>query len=250
MSNIIDAGGNFRYNNNTLLLEEEILKLLFVDDDMDILNVNKGFFLKKGYEVFTADNAENAVSLFNSDRYDCIILDICMDNKDGYDLCSYFKSISGTPIIFLTNLLEEEALTKGFSCGADDYLVKPYRLSELDARITARVRGNKQMKSAPRIMMFNDLLLNDTLKQAYAKDTLIGLTQGEFEILWFLASNKGTPYTQESIYRAMWGGNEFYNSHSIQILIMRIRKKLAAALPSQEFIKTRWGKGYFFTDSL
>lgn len=222
------------------------LRILLIDDDPDILQVNKKYLTTVGFEADTAISPEKALELLKSQKYNCIVLDIRMDGMNGYDLCSYIKTTADTPIIFLTSLVDENALIKGFSCGADDYMVKPYSLRELEARIRIRIRSRQ--KEPGLNLAFGNLVLDFTQKRAAIGQTPVNLTINEFEILYFLASHKGEPFTQDELYQYIWKENSLYNSHSIQTMILRIRKKLKQAAPDREYIKTRWGKGYMFTD--
>lgn len=221
--------------------------LLFIDDDMDILKLNKTYFINTGFEVHTAGSPKEALELLGKNRYDCIILDIRMEKMDGYMLCRHIRSCLDTPVIFLTSLVDDEALVKGFSCGADDYVVKPYSLKELEARI--RVRMHSPRNSPNPVLKSGGLVLDFSKKQAFISNVPVNLTINEFELFYFLVSHKGQPFTPESLYRHVWAEESFYNSHSIQTMILRIRKKLNAVSPDKEYIKTQWGKGYVFMDS-
>lgn len=219
-------------------------RLLFVDDDMEILKINKVYFENRGYLADTAADAITALSCLSEHDYQCIILDIHMERTDGFCLCRTIRANYNIPVIFLTNLTEEEIMVESFDCGGDDYITKPYLLKELEMRIRARIRNAKLFEPASRP---SGLSIDNEQKQAYIGNLPLNLTVNEFEILRFLIQHKGIPYRQEEIYRAVWG-ETCYNTHSIQILIMRIRKKIKVLSPEKEYIKTQWGKGYIFTE--
>ncbi|MBU9725489.1 response regulator transcription factor [Diplocloster modestus] len=220
-------------------------RLLFVDDDADLLDMNKIYFEKLGYLVDIALGAEDALHFLSEHHYKCIVLDIRMDDVNGLDLCRLIRQKYRVPIIFLTSLTEEEIMIEGFECGGDDYLLKPYRMKELEMRVRARIRNTNPL--APARSLTCALQLNPEEKQAYIGGKSLNLTVNEYEILQFLAQHKGTPYRQEAIYQALWG-EDYYNTHSIQILVMRIRRKIQALSPDKEYIKTQWGKGYIYTE--
>ena len=222
-------------------------RLLFVDDDIEILSLNRSYFTEHGYDVDTASSAEEAMELLKDRSYDCLVLDIKMEAQDGFELCNNLRKTTNTPVIFLTVLTDSESLVKGFNSGADDYVEKPYRLQELEMRIRARISPHipssyEQKHPAPPV-----LSLYPEEQQAYIGTQSLKLTANEFQILYFLSQHKGIPYRQEEIYQALWGEN--YNTHSIQVLILRIRKKIQAAAPDKEFIRTQWGNGYVYTES-
>lgn len=218
--------------------------LLFVDDDLDMLKANETYFTAAGFEACTAPSPEKAMEILESKHFDCIILDIRMDGTDGYILCRHIRSAIDTPIIFLTSLADEDSLIKAFSCGADDYVVKPYSFKALEARI--RVRMHPRQKIGYPVLRYGTLTLNPSDKQATVNGVSAGLTLNEFEVLYFLASHRGEAFTPEVLYSHLWNGQGIYQSHSIQTMILRIRKKLNDISPDQEFIRTQWGKGYVF----
>lgn len=218
-------------------------KLLFIDDDTEILSLNQTYFTAHGYSADTACSAEEAVILLNKTDFDCIILDVRMEGQNGFELCRYIRDKSSAPVIFLTVLNDEDSLEKGFYSGGDDYLTKPYRIRELELRIRARIRHGISRGQEDK---GSGLVLCPDEKQAYISAESLGLTVNEFLILQFLSQHKGTAFRQEEIYEALWG--ESYNTHSVQVLIMRIRKKIKELSPNKEYIRTQWGKGYVFTE--
>lgn len=219
-------------------------RLLFVDDDKVLLEINRKYFENLGYIIDACEDAAAALKLLKVNRYDVLILDIKMEHMNGVELCRFIRQHENTQIIFLTNLTEESALVEGFEAGADDYITKPYRLKELELRIRARIQNSRNYTEN---IEGGSLFIRAGEKQAYLHGQALGLTVNEFEILAFLVSHKGEAYSQEEIYRNLWGEN-YYNTHSIQVLIMRIRKKMQQVCPEADYIKTKWGKGYIYTE--
>ena len=219
-------------------------RLLFVDDDRELLEINRKYFEKLDYIVDICEDALSALELLKINRYDVLILDIQMQFFDGVELCRFIRRERKIPIIFLTNLSEEEILVESFEAGADDYVTKPYRMKELEMRIRARIQNDRGRAEEVR---GTNLEIRAGEKQAYLDGHSLGLTVNEFEILKFLVAHKGTAFSQEEIYQALWG-EDYYNTHSIQVLIMRIRKKIQQRCPDADYIKTKWGKGYIYTE--
>lgn len=118
-----------------------MVRLLLVDDDPDILRINRAYLERREYGVDTAESAEAALRLLDGGGYDCLVLDVKMKGEDGFALCREIRRRSPIPVIFLTSLSEEECLEQGFLAGGDDYMTKPYSLRELELRIAARVRA-------------------------------------------------------------------------------------------------------------
>lgn len=223
-------------------------RLLMVDDDPNILKINRSYFEKREFLVNTAENAEEASRLLTQ-SYDCILLDIRMEGTDGYRLCQEIKENTRTPVIFLTSLSEEECLERGFLSGGDDYVTKPCGLRELELRVLARIRAAFSPKEHG-TLHFDNLTMNLLSRQVYLGNQLVPLTSNEFDILRLLIEHSGTPFSQEEIYHHIWKEDDHYNSHSVQTLMVRVRKKLAAIEPDQEYIKTAWGRGYLFCNRI
>lgn len=221
-------------------------RLLFVDDDKDLLALNQNYFTGLAYAVDTAANAEDALALIKNTSYNCIILDIRMEGQNGFELCTMLRNYTLAPVIFLTVLTDEGSLEKGFYSGGDDYIIKPYRMKELELRILARMHPRRSPGAFDSTDNSHRLAIRPDEKQAYIGEESLNLTVSEFQILQFLSQHKGTPFRQDEIYEALWG--ESYNTHSIQVLIMRIRRKMQTLAPDKEYIRTQWGKGYVFTE--
>lgn len=218
-------------------------RLLFVDDDTELLKLNYTYFTEHGFEADTAVSAAEAFSLIQRFPYDCAVLDVQMEGQDGFELCRVLREKSDIPVIFLTVLNDEDSLEEGFLSGGDDYVEKPYRMKELELRIMARIHSHRPGKGEETP---GGIIINSAEKQAYIDGQPLNLTVNEFQILFFLKEHKGIPYSQEEIYKAIWG--ESYNTHSIQVMIMRIRRKMKELSPEKEYIRTQWGKGYVYTE--
>lgn len=223
-----------------------MVRLLLVDDDPDILRINRAYLERREYGVDTAESAEAALRLLDGGGYDCLVLDVKMKGEDGFALCREIRRRSPIPVIFLTSLSEEECLEQGFLAGGDDYMtqaLQPARAGTADRRPRpCRRAGDRGRRSLRR-----PLCQPGRSGQAYIRGQSVQLTANEFEILRLLMENPGVPFTQEEIYRRIWGEDGRYNSHSIQTLIVRIRRKLAALHPLTDYIKTAWGRGYMFS---
>lgn len=221
-------------------------RLLTVDDDETVLDANKIYFTEQGFMVDTAQRVRQAMALISSTTYDCIILDVRIGREDGYELCKRLKQVADVPVIFLTNLRQEDDLLHGFLCGGDDYIVKPYSLRELKARILARIKQAHSRDQLPDTLCFPPLTINLSSKQAFVRSKMVPLTACEFDILALLAENKNKSFTQSEIYQHIWNAPDLGDPHTVQVHIGQVRKKLNNACPEKMFIRTLWGKGYIF----
>ncbi|MDY2590887.1 MAG: response regulator transcription factor, partial [Agathobacter sp.] len=143
-------------------------KLLLIDDDTEVLSVNKKYFMKEHYEVKTADSAEKGLKLLSTFEADCILLDIMMPGMDGFEACKRIRKISKAPIIILSGKTSEDDKINGLLLGADDYMIKPYSLRELSARIQVQIRRHAASEVASAtVLAFPPLKIDIAMHKAY-----------------------------------------------------------------------------------
>lgn len=223
------------------------MKLLyFIDDDKDVLEINQKYFTNAGYCVMIFENAQSAINSMKSKKPDCIILDVMMPILDGFEALSKIKKICNCPVIFLSGKDSEDDKIKGLLSGADDYMIKPYSLGELAARIQLHIKKNTANHDDS-ILSFNPLNINTRMHKVYYYDEEIALSNKEFDLLFLLASKAGEAIGYEEI------GNTLYNAYlaedrrSIMVLTSRLRKKLGLYTGLENTIESLYGKGYRFT---
>lgn len=221
-------------------------KLLFVDDDANLLKINRVYFGSRGYQVFTATSAQRAKEYLESQAFDCVILDILMPGPNGYALCRSIKSQTDVPVIFLTSLTEKDFLYRGFDLGADDYVTKPYELRELEARVRARINQNLRLGRPEKLLDFSPLTIDADGRRAAVNGKPLALTAYEFDILLLLARSPGRVFSLEEIYREVWRMPDLQNAQTVRVHLARMRHKLEAACPERCYIELVWGKGFRF----
>lgn len=222
--------------------------LLFVDDDTAFLQINKTYFERLGYVVFTAVNRKEMESCLQSQPVDCIILDIMFPEKGsgGYDLCRLIRQTQTSPIIFLTSLTEKDFMYKGFDLGADDYMTKPYELKELALRIRARINRNRGIPLRRELLSYPPLTIDAGARKAILLDKQLALTAHEFDILLLLARSPQTVFSMEAIYREIWKMPDLNSAQTVRVHLARMRHKLEEVYPEHHFIQLVWGKGFMF----
>lgn len=222
-------------------------RILFVDDDENLLKINRTYFEQRGYAVSTAKDGTSAQRLVSETDFDCIVLDIILpQGEDGYSICKALKARSGAPILFLTSLTEQEFLYRGFACGGDDYLTKPYDLKELMLRVEARVGQHRGRRSCARRLVFQPLTIDLTARRVTLSGNTVALTGNEFDILVLLANAPSQVFSTEEIYQGVWKMPDLDATHTVQVHVARMRRKLEEASPTHKFIQTVWGRGYLF----
>lgn len=221
--------------------------VLVIDDDKDVLMVIKRYLEKQGCFVFCATTGEKGIQILLKETIDCIVLDVLLENENGFDICRQIKKITAIPIIFLTNLGNEDDLKIGFLSGGDDYITKPFSMMELYLRIQARIRQYHHSGVQQETLSFAPLLINLNARVVTVSGIKITLTASEFDILVLLANSPQTIFAISEIYQAVWKMPDMDNAHTVQVHIANLRKKMDAAYPAHHFVQTVWGKGYQFS---
>lgn len=216
--------------------------ILAVDDDGEILSVLKTALERDGHQVRTVTGGDGVTQELCRWAH-CIILDVMMPGEDGFAVCGRIRELTGAPILFLTARTGEGDVLKGLGLGADDYLVKPFRIRELRARVLAHLR---RANRAPSSRMRSGLLDFDlAAKAVYAsggKEEKLPLTKSEYAICEFLACHCGQTFSKEQIYEAVFGFDGMADESAITEHIKNIRAKLRVA--GAEPVETVWGIGY------
>lgn len=216
-------------------------RLLIVDDEQGITEMMASYF-SRHYDVLTAYSGTEALKKIES-RPDLILLDINMPGMDGLTLCQKIREFVACPILFLTARVEPADKINGFQVGADDYIVKPFDLDELGARVAAHLRREQRHKSNTTVRFFGDLAIDYSARTAAVAGESIALSKREFDIVELLSLNAGQVFDRERIYETIWGMDGDGNSDTVMEHIRKIRAKLAAHT-LHSYIETVWGCGY------
>ena len=217
-------------------------KLLIADDETDIVNMLSDFFRGKGYTVLTAANGPEAISK-SEKQPDIILLDVNMPGMNGLEVCRRIRDYVSCPIIFLTARIEDTDKVKGFYAGGDDYIVKPFSLLELEARVRAHLRREARHSFEAQIKFSGDLTIDYSERCLFFAGKRIGLAKKEFDIVELLSQNPGQVFDKERIYERVWGYDSEGDSSVIAEHIRRIRTRLSA-FTEKAYIETVWGCGY------
>jgi len=225
-------------------------KILIIDDEEDLVTLLKDSLESRGHIVLTAYDGENGIKKAQ-EQPDIIILDIMMPGVDGYEVCRKIRDLVLCPIIFLSARQSETHKLKGLSLGGDDYLIKPFSLNELLARIDAHLRREKRAiflsSSNKRVLLyFGRMTVDLKSRQVKINDNIVSLTKREFEILELLLLHPGQVFSKEQIYEKIWGYDAEGDSSTVTEHVKNIRAKIAEFDHDTEYISTVWGIGYRF----
>lgn len=216
-----------------------LANILIIDDEPDILALVNNILSKDHHRVTIKTSARH-MPLNEYSTFDLILLDVMMPDIDGFELCTQIRDIVDCPILFLTAKSMETDIMFGFSVGADDYIVKPFRAGELKARVNAHLRRENREKN--HMLSASGVKFNLSAKEIFVDKEKINLTKSEYQICEFLARNKGQVFSKEQIYESVYGYDRESDSSTITEHVKNIRSKLSAREVSP--IETVWGIGY------
>ncbi|ALB46309.1 response regulator transcription factor [Clostridium beijerinckii] len=225
--------------------------ILVVEDELSIRSFICLNLRKKKYEVLEAENGEEALSIFNNRKIDIVLLDLMLPGIDGFEVCQKIRDISqSVGIIMLTARSQEEDRVKGLVEGADDYLLKPFSMVELEARIISLARRlnhiySKKESSVIKSGPFELDVINKKVSHL-GKD--IKVTPTEYCLLQFLINNKNKVFTRNDILDEVWGINYIGDEKVVDVNIRRIRKKIENDPSAPEYLRTDWGYGYLWKE--
>lgn len=219
--------------------------LLLVDDDTEVLLINKKYFEQLGYAVHVANSAVMAYEELADNKVDCILLDVMMPDIDGFEAFEELKKLShGASIIFLTGRTSEDDKVRGLIAGADDYVEKPYSLKELEARVQVQLRRKNAIKANSNILNIPPLLIDKVAHKVLFKNEEIPLSNREYELLYLLASQANTLVSFEQIAAQFFGMCTDSDRRTVMVTASRMRKKIEGYTGIDNLIETVYSKGY------
>lgn len=219
--------------------------ILVVEDDRNISDLIRMYLEKEGFEVRSAYDGGKAVEEFDKQAPDMVLLDIMLPVMDGWAVCAHIREKAKTPIIMLTAKSEVNDRITGLEMGADDYLVKPFEMKELMARINAVLRRSEIPDDTKKRLVFDKLVIDLDSYELLVDGKKIDTPPKELELLYHLASTPNRVYTRNQLLDEVWGFEYYGDSRTIDVHVKRLREKLAGASDKWE-LKTVWGVGYKF----
>ncbi|HIV29618.1 MAG TPA: response regulator transcription factor [Candidatus Pullichristensenella excrementipullorum] len=221
-------------------------KIMVVDDDPNIRELVRLYLEKEGFEVTCAERGDEAVKLFRASPPNLMLLDVMLPGMDGWQVCREVRKISNIPIIMLTAKDETFDKVLGLELGADDYIVKPFDMKELVARIKAVIRRFQVAEAPEKELVFPGLTINISQYTVTYMGKPLEMPPREIELLYFLASHPGMVFTREQLLEQVWGYDYFGDSRTVDVHVKRLREKLSGGEELGWQIKTVWGVGYKF----
>ena len=223
-------------------------KVLVVDDEKLIVKGIKYSLEQDGMEVSCAYDGLEALELIRTHSYDIVLLDVMLPGMDGYTVCQQVREFSDVPIIMITAKSEDMDKILGLDYGADDYVTKPFNILEIKARIKAIKRRNRHIvpsEPGTRIISGN-MVMDRNNRRVYIKGKEVSLTTKEYDVLELLVTNPNKVYGRDMLLSLIWGYDYPGDARTVDVHIRRLREKIESNPSEPEYVRTKWGMGYFF----
>ena len=225
-------------------------KVLLVDDEPLILKGLKYSLEQDGYLTDEAHDGEEAISLFDKEDYDIVLLDVMLPGLSGIEVCQRIRETSEVPIIMLTAKGEDMDKILGLEYGADDYMTKPFNILEVKARIKAILRragrSNTIDEETQSVISVNGLTVNTANRSVTVDGVEANLTAKELDLLHLFITNRGKVFSRETLLDTIWKYDYMGDFRTVDVHIRRLREKIERNSSKPEFILTKWGVGYYF----
>ncbi len=222
-------------------------KILIVDDDSNISELLKMYFENEGYDIKIATDGVEGINYFKMYEPDLVLLDIMLPKKDGWQVCREIREMSAKPVIMITAKGDVFDKVLGLELGADDFVVKPFDMKELSARVKAVLRRYRlsSRQNDEEVIKFENIEISLQKYELKLRGRSVDIPPKELELLYFLASNYNRVFTRDQLLDKVWGFDYLGDSRTVDVHVKRLREKLEGA-SDKWLLKTVWGVGYKF----
>ncbi len=227
-------------------------KILIIEDEADIADLEKDYLEMNGHEVDVKGNGVDGLAAAKANPYDLIVLDLMLPEMDGFEVCREIRKEMNIPVIMVSAKKDDIDKIRGLGLGADDYMTKPFSPSELVARVKAHLSRYERLVSAGQQKNENDVIeirglrIDKTARRVFVEGEEKPFTTKEFDLLAFLAENPNHVFTKEEIFRKIWDMESVGDIATVTVHIKKIREKIEKDNANPDYIETIWGVGYRF----
>ncbi|MBW7457187.1 response regulator transcription factor [Paenibacillus sepulcri] len=228
-------------------------RILIIEDDSVIAEVQKDYLVASGFTVDIAATGDAGLEQAMKESFDMIILDLMLPGVNGFDICKAIRQTTHIPILMVSAKREEVDKIRGFGLGADDYIVKPFSVGELVARVKAhlsrfeRLTGSTGTGSNPKDQIrIRGLFIDKLPRKVFVEDREALLTTKEYDLLLYLATNPNRVFTKEELFERIWGLDSMGDLPTVTVHISKLREKIELNPSKPQYIETVWGVGYRF----
>ncbi len=224
-------------------------KILIIEDDKQIAELEKDFLEMNGFEVFVANDGHKGLKEAMTEEYQLIIIDIMLPSVNGYDILMMIRDKLNIPFIVVSARSDDMDKIKGIELGADDYMTKPFNPNELVARVKNQLLRYDRLLSVNKQqgeIEYNGVIINEESRRVMVNGKEITMTTTEFDILLFFMKNPDIVHSKQTIFERVWGEDEYGDIGTVPVYVQKIRKKIEKDYTHPKIIETVWGVGYRF----
>ena len=228
-------------------------KVLIIEDDKSISELQKDYLEVAGFEVEVCSNGLDGLEIMRQNNFDLLILDIMLPGMDGLEILRKIKEEKDIPVLLVSAKKEEIDKIKGLSLGADDYITKPFSPGEMVARVKANIVNYERLRlkfrddlKGSNTLVIRGLKIEKDARRVFIHDQEVNLAQKEFDLLMYLAQNPNRVFGREELFERVWGLEALGDSATVTVHIARIREKIEIDPSNPQYIETVWGAGYRF----
>lgn len=226
-------------------------KILIVEDDESIAEVQKDYLEMSGYECQTAPDGTQGLEMIRNGEFDLVILDLMLPGRDGFDILKEIAEEKEIPVLVVSAKDEEMHKIRALNLGADDYITKPFSMAELVARVNGHLKVYDKLKShgggeKRKLISVRGLTIDEADRRVFVNNREVTLKQKEFDVLLFLVKNPNRVFDKETLFEKVWGYDALSDASTVTVHIARIREKTEENPSKPQYIETVWGAGYRF----
>lgn len=222
-------------------------KILIVEDDRDIAEIERDYLNVSGYETDITDNGMTGLSMIENSDYDLVLLDLMLPGMNGFEVCKQMRRKTDIPILFVTARREDIDKIRGLGLGGDDYIEKPFSPCVLVARVKAHLAQYERLKGKKEpVIHVGVFSINTDSHRIYKNGKEIDLRNKEYELFLFLVMNADIVFDKETLYEKIWGMDALGDNATVAVHINRLREKMEDNPAEPRYIETVWGAGYRF----
>jgi len=227
---------------------DSMKRILIIEDDKSISELQKDYLEMSGYEVVCVFDGDTGLEHIKNDRFDLVILDLMLPQKGGFDILKEISDSKQIPVLIVSAKSDEIYKIKGLNLGADDYITKPFSMGELVARVNSHLKTYERFNnnSKKKLIRTGALSIDKEDRRVFIEDNEVFLPQKEFDLLLFLAENPNRVFSKEELFEKVWGYDALSDTTTITVHIARIREKIETNSEGCQYIETVWGAGYRF----
>ena len=225
-------------------------KILIVEDDLSIAELQKDYLEISGFEVNIRTDGVSGLNTIKENKYDLIILDVMLPKIDGFDILRIIQENKDIPVLMVSAKKEEIDKIKGLTLGADDYITKPFSPGELVARVKSHLQNYERMRNKFSNKINNNSIIIRGLeilkdsRQVFINGKEVNLAQKEFELLLYMAENPNRVFSKDELFERIWGLDSLGDNATVTVHIRKIREKIESNPSEPQYIETLWGVGY------